>query len=323
MTLHRFDSAKAISAGLGVGAGIEIYATCYRGISPRTMEQRRIYLKRYREFLEREGISSHEQVAPLLLEQYIAELRARLKKRSLNCHIDALRSLYGYLYEQGTIATNPAKHLRKIRISEADNNFVILDEEEQERLLAEPDRKTWFGVRDHAILTFLLETGVRVGEFAAMSLEDLDLETNFAIVRHPEKDSPIRQIPLSARCLKALWPYLRQHPSGQSGDPLWVTEDGEPLSVRRIQEIVTGYAEKAGVPRVSPHDLRHTFATMYLVYGGDPISLRKLLGHATLELVDYYVRLAGLHLERIRARVEQNREKAESARRMHSRRHKK
>ncbi len=148
------------------------------------------------------------------------------------------------------------------------------------------------GQRDHALMLLLLDSGLRISE--ALSLRVDDVNWNEAVLTVIGKGGKERQVPFGAKVKRELWRYASKRGQIPGQDFLFVNRTGERLAVRQLQANLRRYAEKAQVKgvRVSPHTLRHTFAKMWILNGGDPFSLQKILGHTTMDMVRRYVDLA-------------------------------
>jgi integrase/recombinase XerC/integrase/recombinase XerD len=173
----------------------------------------------------------------------------------------------------------------------------ILTQEEIGRVLGCIDQNTASGARNYAILILLLDTGLRCSEMLNMELEDVNIGGGYLKVMG--KGGKERIVPFGASVQKALLRYLlhfRPEPFNLSLQNFFLTLDGKPLTKNSIKMIFQRIAHKSGVKRLHPHLCRHTFATSYLINGGDVFSLQQILGHTTLEMVRRYVTLASAHV---------------------------
>ncbi|MFZ5597886.1 MAG: tyrosine-type recombinase/integrase [Bacillota bacterium] len=161
------------------------------------------------------------------------------------------------------------------------------------RLLAVPDRKTFTGLRDYTIMVLLLDTGLRLSEVSGLCLGDINFKEGF--IKVMGKWARERVVPLQSKLKKVMKNYLAQRGNELDHDFVFVTIDNNRMSNRTIQERLETIALKAGLGevRTSPHTWRHTFARFYVINGGDPFSLKKILGHSSWEMVHHYVDLFG------------------------------
>ena len=145
------------------------------------------------------------------------------------------------------------------------------------------------GIRDKAIILALYDTGMRLGELLGMKLNDIEIEARHITVLGKGKKKRILQI--SPQTLKAIWQYLKIRGNPQY-DLVWLSEEGRPLTESGLKQIVRRTANKAGVTgkKLGAHTFRHTFANNFLDAGGDPLDLKYLLGHASLKMVENYVK---------------------------------
>ncbi len=219
-----------------------------------------------------------------------------LAPTTINHRIRSIKQLYAFLITNEMILTSPAEKLGKLKTPK-----VIIrpfEEDELKRLLAQPDRSSFVGYRDYTIMLILLDTGVRLSELINMKMADVDLQGGKIVVWG--KGSKERAVIFQATTRRFLQRYIRLRGS-VNHDYLWITDLGEDLKHRTLQERLKMYGNQAGLinVRVSPHTFRHTCAKLYIMKGGDILSLQKLLGHSSLEMVRHYVELWGSDLQQM------------------------
>lgn len=206
--------------------------------------------------------------------------------------IATLRSFYKWLERNGVIDTNPMTLIRtprqKKRLPKA------IDVEQVEKLLSAPNDKTLLGSRDRAILETLYSTGIRVSELVGINFGDID-ETGQAIVIRG-KGRKERIVPLGTHAMTALSHYIEtlkaNHIPNEIEDPLFINKHNTRLSTRSVRRKVSKYLEQVGLdPSISPHTLRHSFATHLLDNGADLRSVQELLGHQSLSTTQVYTHL--------------------------------
>ena len=148
------------------------------------------------------------------------------------------------------------------------------------------------GRRDHAIVLMLLDTGVRAGELARLTVGDVQSEKVYIAPWRSGKKTKSRFVFIGKSCIRSLWRYLlsRHEPSDQ--DPLFLSRWEEPINSNSLRSLISSLGIRAGVSKAHPHRFRHTFAIQYLRNGGDVFTLQRLLGHSTLEMVQRYLHLA-------------------------------
>jgi len=210
--------------------------------------------------------------------------------------IATLRSFHRWLEKRSLIATNPMLMIRTPKQSKRLPKAI--DVEQVERLLSAPDDKTLLGARDRAILETLYSTGIRVSELVGIDRGDID-ETGAALIVRG-KGRRERIVPLGSHALAALRHYIAMLDAELSGtpdgrnpqSPLFINKHGGRLSTRSVRRKVSKYLAQAGLdPNISPHTLRHSFATHLLDNGADLRSVQELLGHQSLSTTQVYTHL--------------------------------
>jgi integrase/recombinase XerC len=268
-----------------------------RNSSEHTVRGYRTDLAEFVAFLGERG-AGLEEVDQLTLRAFLARLRERnLSRRSLARKVAALRSLYRYLTEQGLLSRNPTLALRSPRLPRT--LPMVLDETQAASLVDGAGQNPWLQARDHAILELLYGSGVRASELVGLNLSDVDLLSEVALVRGKGKKE--RLVPLGSYSCAALGEYLRlRRERTLAEEPaLFVNGAGVRLTARTIQRVVQKAARRRGLPaKVTPHTLRHSFATHLLDRGADLRSVQELLGHKNLTTTQLYTHLTTERLRR-------------------------
>lgn len=253
-------------------------------------------------FLEAEGITDWQQVSVLVLRRFLNHLFAQgYERRSIARKLSSVRSLFCFLARTGRLSSNPATELRQPRLQQ--KLPTILDVAQVQRLLEAPDVRTPKGMRDRALLELLYASGLRVSELVSLRLNDSDLVEGF--VRVVGKGARERMALLHDEAIHWLNCYLsesRPHllrKAKKVTDALFVSQKGSPLTARQVHRIVSGYARKVLGQAISPHALRHSFATHLLEGGADLRIVQELLGHSSLAATQIYTRLSRTHLRRV------------------------
>lgn len=206
--------------------------------------------------------------------------------------IATLRSFYRWLERNGAIDTNPMTLIRTPRQKKRLPKAIGV--EEVEKLLSAPNDKTLLGARDRAILETLYSTGIRVSELVGINFEDIDETGQALIIRG--KGRKERIVPLGTHAMSAIAHYLEilqanNIPNGPV-DPFFINKHSTRLSTRSVRRKVSKYLEQVGLdPAISPHTLRHSFATHLLDNGADLRSVQELLGHQSLSTTQVYTHL--------------------------------
>ena len=229
------------------------------------------------------------------IRAFVASLSVRgVSRATIGRRVSAVRSFYGFLLGEGMISSNPAVVLRMPRRKQRLPKF--LTPQEVERLLGAPDPATWIGARDRAILETLYGGGLRVGELVALSDDDVDL--SLEMVRVKGKGKKERLAPLGSCAVRALEHYVRFRdgrilPEKDENALFINANDGRRLTSRSVRRIMRRHLNLSGLDgTLSPHGLRHSFATHLLDNGADLRAVQELLGHQHLSTTQIYTHLS-------------------------------
>jgi integrase/recombinase XerD len=271
-----------------------------RGLAPLTLAAYARDLQDFWEFLEARGREQWGAVTLGDLKDYLAALEARgLAARSRARKLSALRQFFRFLEREEAVAANPAELLDSPRLPR--RLPKVLGEREVETLLAAPDPATPAGQRDGALLEVLYATGLRVSELVGLTLKQLDLRRG--VVRPLGKGSKERVVPMVAPAVEKLQLYLSQgRPrllQGRQSPYVFLNRRGGKLTRQGFWKILKNYARELGVRDLSPHTLRHSFATHLLSRGANLRVLQLLLGHADLATTQIYTHLDAARLKEI------------------------
>jgi integrase/recombinase XerD len=274
------------------------YLELERGLSRNTLEAYRSDLQQFGQFLERGDLNPLE-ITPVQLAAFVSELAdgghrgSAVAPATLQRKVACLRSFYRYLRRERMIDHDPAAELRgprsRARLPQ------VLSRDEVARLLAQPAGASPTAVRDRALLETMYACGLRASEVIGLKLSDLDLDAG--ILRARGKGSKERLVPIGSKAVESLRLYLeRARPRlvGLRDEPrVFVNLRGAPLSRQGLYKIVQRHAASAGLAhRMSPHTLRHSFATHLLAGGCDLRSLQEMLGHADIATTQIYTHLS-------------------------------
>ncbi len=274
-----------------------IYLEIEKNRSPKTRENYGRYLK---EFLSFSKVESPEDISETLVRDFRVHLaRKNIKKITQSYYVIALRNFLKYLIRRDLKVLSPDKiELPKI----SRRQIEILEYKDLERMLGMPETKTLRGLRDQAILETFFSTGLRLSELCSLN-RYLDFKRGEITVRG--KGDKLRVVFLSDRAKEAIKKYLDKRSDPEK--PLFVslTKSKNPkilgqITPRAVQRLVNFYARKAGiVGRVSPHQLRHQFATDLLMNGADLRAVQEMLGHASISTTQIYTHLTNKELKEI------------------------
>ena len=272
-----------------------IYLIAEKNASLYTIKNYRHEIRQFLDFLKEQGIDSWDSVDRYVLRRYLAWLQAEgYVKASIARRISELRSFCRYLVREDILDTNPIRVISSPKIPKRLPNYLA--PHEVEALLAAPDATVPQGQRDQAILEVLYASGLRVSELVSLNLSNLDL-------RHGElrvwgKGGKERLALLGQPACKALTRYIQDGRSklikeNRATNALFLNRLGSRLSTRSVSNVLDKYANLAGLERrVTPHVMRHTFATHLLDGGADLRAVQELLGHASLSTTQIYTHVS-------------------------------
>jgi integrase/recombinase XerD len=279
------------------------YLELERGLSRNTLEAYRTDLRQLREFLAPRGLgvldADHGELAAFLagLAAGSAE-RAPVAAATLQRKVACLRSFYRHLRREGLLGSDPTADLRGPRRTQ--RLPAVLGREDVTALLAQPAGAEPLALRDRALLEVMYACGLRASEGIALQLQDVDLDEG--LLRARGKGSKERLIPVGRHAVGALRAWTARGRPALVGlrveTALFLNRRGRPLTRQGLYKIVQGHARRAGLQdRMSPHTLRHTFATHLLAGGCDLRSLQEMLGHADLATTQVYTHLSSERLK--------------------------
>jgi integrase/recombinase XerD len=212
-----------------------------------------------------------------------------LSSRSIGRHLTTLRNFYGFLLRDGVISSDPTEHLRAPRQWQNIPKFLNL--EEIEKIIQAPDTSRPTGLRDRAMMELLYASGLRVSELCRVGLSDLNLEMQ--VLRTTGKGNKQRLVPVGKTAVLAVRSWLENgRPAllkGKASRYLFITARGGCLTRQAFWKLLAGYGRKAGIFHgLTPHVLRHSFATHLLEGGADLRSVQVMLGHADISTTQIY-----------------------------------
>ena len=272
-----------------------------RGLAAATLSAYRSDLSGFSRWLAGRGVGI-EEARRLDVLDFLSE-HAHWPPRTIARRLSALRRFYQHLEREGRITSNPCDRIDAPRLGRPLPG--VLTEHEVERLLAAPDIDTAFGIRDRAMLEVLYATGLRVSELVSLRLEQVNLLQG--VVRVIGKGGKERLVPLgepAVAWLERLLENGRTEILGAKHSPaLFPTARGRGMTRQAFWHLVKRYAARAGISRdISPHTLRHAFATHLLDHGADLRVVQMLLGHRDISTTQIYTHIARERLKTIHAR---------------------
>lgn len=280
------------------------YLSAEKNASPNTSRCYLRDLEGFEKFLRDGGVSRSfegevkiEKIDRLDIRRYLSFLHKRNKKSSIARKLSTLRSFFKYLVREQILPSNPAKEVSTPKVEKPLPTTLTVDE--AFRLMESTEgsgkkssrRGKEKELRDRAILELLYSSGLRVGELVGLNFNQLDLE--LGIVRVMGKGRKERIVPVGTKAIASLKAYLDERGEILGESPLFVNSNGTRLTARTVGRLVKNYSKRCGIYRkISPHSLRHTFATHLLDAGADLREIQEMLGHASLSTTQRYIHLS-------------------------------
>ncbi len=269
------------------------YLKIEKDVSVHTLTSYQVDLRQFREFLGATGLAEVDQ---LVLRRYLALLKARNYSRAtIARRISFLRTFFKFLCREGLLKANPLTGVMTPRRERKLPKFLTA--EEAGRLLEAPAAEG-LGRRDRAVMETLYSTGARVSELVGLNVSDVDFFGG--VIKVLGKGKKERLTPVGERALASIREYLneRRRPREREREPLFVTRSGKRLNVRDVRRIIDKHVIAAALKsKISPHVLRHSFATHLLDRGADLRSVQELLGHANLSTTQIYTHVTSERLK--------------------------
>jgi integrase/recombinase XerD len=275
-----------------------------KGLSANTLEAYGRDLARLVEFMEERGLDHWQDVRSTDLRAYAVALQeSGCSERSLARYLVTVRQFYRFLLKEEVVSEDPLPQFilppRSGRLPDT------LNADDVRTLLSQPDPSTLLGARDRTMLEVLYATGVRVSELVSLELQQVDMEGNY--VRVKGKGAKVRVVPFGRWARESLEYYLSQvRPRlirGRLSPFLFVTRSSKALTRQGFWKLIRKYGRSAGLEhRVTPHTLRHSFATHLLEGGADLRAVQSMLGHSDISTTQIYTHLSRKHIKQIHQR---------------------
>ena len=272
-----------------------------RNVSPHTLRNYASDLEQFRDHLlsveKREDVPIDE-IDRLTIREWMAELHEDHKKASVARKLASLRTFFQFLVREGKLENNPAKQVATPKIERKLPNHLSM--EDAVRFIETPDVETDLGRRDRAILEFLYATGIRVGELVGIDVQDVDFRER--MVRVTGKRKKQRIVPFGEPSAQAVISYIQETRerfllnapiNERDVNALFLNYQGTRITTRSVGRMIDKYIKQcADIHAISPHSLRHTFATHLLDSGADLRDIQELLGHARLSTTQIYTQVS-------------------------------
>lgn len=276
------------------------YARVEKGLARNSIESYRRDLAEFLGFISKQG-SAPDRVRREDVRKFLESLyRRNLSATSVARHLASLRHFYEFLTKEGRSATNPAREIDSPKLPQSLPKYLNVTE--VENLLAQPDASDALGLRDRAMLQVLYATGMRVSELIQVRASDFD--ANLGVVRCLGKGGKERLIPVGKEAMGAIEGYLRDGRRKLAAKPsenfLFLNRQGKRLSRVGFWKILRKYSHQAGIHTpLSPHTVRHSFATHLLERGADLRSIQMMLGHSDISTTQIYTHVLKERLKQV------------------------
>jgi integrase/recombinase XerD len=280
------------------------YLIVEKGLSKNTIEAYRHGLNRFFEHLRRKGIHEIGSVGKFDIRAYLLTLKKKgLSTKSVVRDLAAIRTFFRFLIQEEIIEVNPVEEIESPKTAKTLPEILTLGEVEQ--LLEQPNLRTPLEIRDRAMLEVLYATGMRVSELIQLPVNQVNLEHGFVVIYG--KGSKERIVPLGSEAMKWVNLYLQtareRLAKGKESHFLFINRSGRGMSRQRFWKNLKAYGLKAGLrKRITPHLLRHSFASHLLERGADLRSVQMMLGHVDISTTQIYTHVTGERLKKIHQR---------------------
>ena len=277
------------------------YVALEQGLSPRTQEAYQRDLQRFAEYAESRGVAAPPDITARMLREYVYHLKdLGLSPASIRRNVSAVRTYFRFLTGDGVVVRDPSERLETPKRWRTLPDVLSVDE--VQRLLASPTLDDALVFRDRALLELAYGAGLRVSEWISIGVRDLLLDQG--LVRVFGKGSKERMVPIGRSAIGAAAIYLRElRPRLERGEGkgvLFLNARGRPLTRMGAWKILRGHVERAGITKhVSPHTLRHSFATHLLEGGADLRAVQEMLGHVDIATTQIYTHVDREYLRQV------------------------
>ncbi len=280
------------------------YLFIEKGLARTTIEAYSQGVNRFFNFLRKKGISEVQSVTKLDVRAFLLSLKKEgLSIKTVARNLVVLRTFFRFLIQEGVLKFNPVEEIESPRVTRSLPEVLTL--KEVESLLEQPDLKTSLGIRDRAMLEMLYATGMRVSELTRLPTHQVNLEGGYVLLFG--KGSKERVVPLGKEAIRWVNLYLKEVrgrlSKGRESPFLFINRMGKEMSRQMFWKNIKAYARKAGIQkRITPHLLRHSFATHLLERGADLRSVQLMLGHVDISTTQIYTHITGERLKKVHQR---------------------
>jgi integrase/recombinase XerD len=297
---RRLNASPKVNLDLTLVEMFERFLVAKRAeaLAKRTLEDYQTHFGYFYEFID--GDIKAEDITADLLREYLSYMihDRGLKPMTVNLRVRTIRAFMRFCFTEGYIKDPVHEKFKPIKTP--DDTIQALTPSEMKVLLLVIDESYYAGYRDKIMIYALLDTMVRISELIAIKRENVDLKAgSIQLEALDTKTRKARNVPLSSQTIKLLAEYIVET-SDFDSEYLFLTNDGRQMSANTFRRNMQEYGEKAQIKnkRVSPHTLRHTGALFYIMNGGDPFSLQKILGHSDMSMVRKYIQMTDNDVKR-------------------------
>ena len=280
------------------------YLIVEKGLSKNTIEAYSQGLSRFLNHLRGKGVQEIRDVGKFDVRGFLLALKKEnLSAKTIVRNLVAIRTFFRFLVQEGILETNPVEDLESPKVAKTLPEILTLKEIEQ--LLEQPNLQTPLGMRDRAMLEMLYATGMRVSELTHLPTHQVNLEGGYVLLYG--KGSKERIVPLGSEAIKWVTLYLKEScgilAKGKESPFLFINRSGKGMSRQGLWKNLKNYARRAGLrKRITPHLLRHSFASHLLERGADLRSIQMMLGHVDISTTQIYTHVTGERLKKIHQR---------------------
>ncbi len=277
------------------------YLIVEKGLSRNTIEAYSLDLTRFLDYLRAKGIQELRDISKFSVRGFLLALKKKdLSTRSIGRDLSAIRSFFRFLIQEGILEINPIEDVESPKVAKKLPEILSLKEIEQ--ILEQPDLQTPLGIRDRAMLEMLYATGMRVSELTRLPTHQVNLEGGYVLLYG--KGSKERIVPLGSEAMNWITLYLSTArgtlAKAKESQFLFINRSGRGMTRQGFWKNLRGYARRAGLrKRITPHLLRHSFASHLLEGGADLRSVQMMLGHVDISTTQIYTHVTGERLKKV------------------------
>lgn len=272
-----------------------------KGLATNTLEAYSRDLRKFSQLLTVRGVERPTQITQTDVTEYMVSLQeAGLSTRSVARHLVSVRVLLRFMQKEGYLENDPSANVESPKLWRKLPDVMTHDE--VDKLLAQPAQDNMRGLRDAAMLELLYATGLRISELVSLRMDELNLDLGF--VRTQGKGKKERLVPTGRVAQAIMRRYLAdsrpQFLKGKTSEYCFLSREGEPMTRQAFWKTIKKYADLAGIRKtISPHKLRHSFATHLIERGADLRAVQEMLGHSDIATTQIYTHVLGERLREV------------------------